>query len=84
MKSRIQTAYDVMRERSQAQDRRLNRVVPARPVPVSETVSLRAAADVPFTPRAVSILAPKAATPYDLRNFVAQEFREAQRKAFAR
>ena len=81
---RFRTAWQIARERSQAQDRRLNRVALARPVPVRETVSLRAAADVSLTPRAVIIHAPKAATPYDLRNFVAQEFREAQRKAFAR
>jgi len=74
------TAYDLMRERCQAQDRRLNRVALARPVPVRETVALRAAADVPFTPPAVSILAPKPETAADVHAFVVQEFREAQAK----
>jgi len=77
------TAYDLARQRFQAQDRRLRHVALARPVPVRETVAKRPAEDVPFTPPAVTILKPKPETPEDVRRFVVEQFREAARKRSA-
>jgi|GEM_PF-4307849 len=75
-----QTAYALMRERCRAQDRRLNQVVLPRPVPVREAVALRPADQVPFTPPAVSIFAPKPETAADVHEFVLEQFREAAKK----
>lgn len=76
----FKTAWELARERARQQDRRLGRIALARPVPLRETVAKRPAEAVPFTPPAVTILAPKAETAEDVRRFVVEQFREASRK----
>lgn len=77
---RFRTAWELARERARQQDRRLRRVALAKPLPVLKAVAKRPADVVPFTPPAVSILAPKPETAEDVRRFVVEEFREAARK----
>lgn len=80
MTQRFKTAYEIIRERMQALDRRLSRQAPPRAAPVKEAVAKRLAAAVPFTPPAISILAPKPDDALTIRRFVRDEFREAQAK----
>jgi len=75
------TAYAIAQERWRAQSMRLQRVALARPLPVRSTVGKRNAADVPFTPRPISVLRPVGSdTDATLRAFVVAEFREAAKK----
>lgn len=80
---RHQTAWQIAKERMRAQERRLQRVALAKPVPVRASVLHRPAEVVPFTPPAVTIMAPKPETPADVHAFVLEEFREAQKKRSA-
>lgn len=81
--TRFKTAYDLARDRFRAQDQRLRRVHLAKPVPIREAVSKRPAEEVPFTPPPISIMAPKPETALDVRRFIIEEFREAQKKGSA-
>lgn len=82
--SRFKTAYEIARERLRAVDRRLS--APPKSKPLKQAVSIRLAEEIPYTPVAISIMAPKPDTAETIHRFVRDEFREAQakKKAIAR
>lgn len=77
----FRTAYDIARDRMRSLDRRLSRLPITKTSPVKQGASKRLAAVVPFTPPAISILAPKPDDALTIKRFVQAEFREAQKKA---
>lgn len=76
----FKTAYQLAREKFRQMDRRVERVQLAKAKPVKEAVSLRAAGDVPYTPRPISIFKPTPDDPVTIKQFVRDQFIEAQQK----
>lgn len=76
----FRTAYDIARERFRAFDRKLSYLPAPKPSPVQHGASKRLAAVVPFSPKAISILAPKPDDAMTIRRFVLQQFVDAQKK----